>query len=236
MTVKEKKKEKVVYIKVWEMPVRFVHWMTFLSVITLGISGYYIGNPSFSMPAEASASHTVGNIRFIHFSAGFLLISCFLIRLYWGFVGNRFSRWLTMLPHTKERWKGIFWEIEDLLKPRGRLRIYTGHSPAANMIYLFVYLGIFFAILTGLTLYSQSHYSPLWRQIAYFGIWLFGDLNTVHFLHRLMLWFFALMVLLHLYFVIYTVVVSRTTEIDTMFSGMKFVFESELAKETEGKK
>jgi Ni,Fe-hydrogenase I cytochrome b subunit len=50
-----------------------------------------------------------------------------------------------------------------------------------------------------------------------------------------MLWFFAVMVLLHLYFVIYTVIVSRTTEIDTMFSGMKFVFESELAKEKEDK-
>lgn len=225
---KEKVSE-VVYTKVWQTPIRIAHWLMFLSVITLGITGYLIGNPSFSEPTEASKIYTFGKIRFIHFTAAYVLLTAFLIRLYWGLVGNRFSRWLLMLPITGKRIKAIFSEAGDLLMPKGKLRVYTGHSPLANVIYLIVYLGVLFSIITGFTLHAQAHYTPFWRTIAAWGLGLFGNnLNNVHFLHHLMLWFFILFVMVHLYLVVYTVIVSRTTEIDTMVSGRKFVFREEL--------
>ena len=227
-------KEEVVYTHVWEIPIRIAHWVTFVSVVVLGITGYLIGNPSFSAPTEAAKTYSLGNIRFLHLAAAYTLISAFVLRIYWGLVGNRFSRWVTMLPITKKRWGGVFVEIKDLLLPKGRLRVYTGHSPLANIGYLILYLGVFFSIVTGLTLHAHAHYSPWWRKIAVWGLAVFGNnLNSVHFLHHLMLWFFALFVFVHLYLVIYTVVVSRTTEVDTMISGKKFVFEKELARKFE---
>jgi Ni/Fe-hydrogenase 1 B-type cytochrome subunit len=226
--------KRVIFAKVWQLPIRIAHWLIFLSVVTLGITGYLIGNPSFSAPTEASKIYSFGNVRYIHFLAAYVLVSAFLIRLYWGFVGNRFSRWLTMLPLTTGRWKGIFAETADLVLPKGRLRVYTGHSPMANLGYIAVYAGILFSIVSGFTLHAAAHYSPAWRKVAAWGLALFGNnLNTVHLLHHVMMWFFALFLLVHLYLVIYTVVVSRTTEIDTMFSGKKFVFEGELAKDHE---
>jgi len=223
---------RVIYTKVWEAPVRIAHWLMVFSIITLGITGYLIGNPPFSAPVEASETFTFGTIRFLHFLAGYVLLAAFILRLYWGFVGNRFSRWWAMLPVRKRTWRGIVREIRDLLYPRGRFRVYTGHSPTANVIYLIVYLGVLFSIVTGFTMYAAAKYSSFWRALAETGLALFGhNLNLVHLLHHLMLWFFAAFLIVHLYLVVYTMVVSRTTEIDTMISGKKFVFEEELAPE-----
>ena len=38
-------------IYVWELPVRFYHWINFASVVVLAVTGYLIGNP----PAIQSA-------------------------------------------------------------------------------------------------------------------------------------------------------------------------------------
>ena len=34
-------------------------------------------------------------MRFIHFVAAFVFFFNFLVRIYWGFVGNRYARWDT---------------------------------------------------------------------------------------------------------------------------------------------
>jgi Ni/Fe-hydrogenase 1 B-type cytochrome subunit len=70
--------------------------------------------------------------------------------------------------------------------------------------------------------------------VAEWGLALFGNnLNTVRLLHHLVLWFFAVFLVIHLYLAIYTIVVSRTTEIDTLISGKKFVFKEEISPESE---
>ena len=230
----ERPESRIIYMKVWQAPVRIAHWLMFASVVTLGITGYLIGNPPFSAPVEASRIYTFGTIRFLHFLAGYALLASFLLRLYWGFVGNRFSRWVTMLPVRKWQWRWMGGEISSLLWPRIRYRVYTGHSPLGNVSYLLVYLGVLFSIVTGFTLYAHQKYTPFWRTLGAWGLALFGhNLNFVHLLHHLMLWFFAIFLVVHLYLVVYTMVVTRTTEIDTMISGKKFVFEEELASEAE---
>lgn len=225
---------KMLYVKVWEAPVVVSHWLMALAVIVLGVSGYLIGDPPFSQTGDASASYSLGTIRFIHFLAGYVLSAAFLLRLYWGVVGNRFCRWTSMLPLRKQRWLAMGEEIKYLLRPKGAFHIYTGHAPLANLSYLVLYLGIFFSIVSGFTLYAQAQYSPLWRWVAGLAMPLFaGNLNVVHLLHHLALWFFALFLLIHLYLVLYTILVSRTTEVDTMLSGRKFVFEEDLSRYAE---
>ncbi len=221
-------------LRVWEAPVRLAHWVIVGSVVVLAITGYYIGNPSFSAPGDAAGLFEFGTIRFLHFAAGYLLLAAFLLRLYWGFVGNRYARWRHMLPLTGRQWKGMVSELRDLLLPRGKFRVYTGHSPLANLIYVIVYLAVAFSLLTGFTMYAAAHYTPFWRWLTAFGLRFFGEnLNQVHFLHHGLLWFFAVFLLVHLYLVVYTVVLSRTTEVDTMISGYKFVLAEELSEDDE---
>ncbi len=224
-------RDELILRKVWEAPVRLSHWVMAFSIVVLWITGYLIGNPRFSAPGDAATLFEFGTIRFLHFAAGYLLLAAFLLRLYWGFVGNRYARWWHMLPLRGWQWRAMAEEIRDLLYPRGRFRVYTGHSPLANVIYVFVYLAVAFALLTGFTMYAAAQYTPFWRAIAAWGLGLFGgNLNQVHFLHHWLLWLFGVFIVVHLYLVVYTVILSRTTEVDTMISGYKFVLKSELSE------
>ncbi len=224
-------KVEVISVEVWERPVRVTHWLMTLAILVLGITGFLIGRPPFSAPTEASETFSLGTIRFIHVVAGYVLLATFLVRLYWGFVGNRFCRWTTMLPITRRRWKGIAEETGDLLYPRGTFRVYRGHTPLANVSYLVAYLGVLLSVITGFTLHAHAHYSAFWRTIAAWGLWLFGNnLNTVRLVHHLTLWFFAVFLIVHLYLVIYTTVFSRSTGAETMISGKKLLLREELSE------
>lgn len=220
----------VVLYRVWERPVRITHWFMFLSVLTLCVTGYLIARPPFSAPTEASNSYVHGTIRYIHFVAAYVLLFSFLIRLYWGFVGNRFCRWSNMLPITRRRWQGIWVEIDSLLFPWKGHYVYTGHAPLASVIYLCAYAGVIVALGSGFIHYAQSHYSPFWRWVAGTGLSLFGyNLKVIHLVHHQMLWFFVVYFIAHIYMVAYTMGVSRTTEVDTMVTGRKFVHRDDLS-------
>ena len=224
--------ETLILKKVWELPVRIIHWTIVVCVVVLAITGYFIGNPPFSNTQDAATIFTFGTIRFLHFLFAYILLAAFIFRIYWGFVGNQYARWSTMLPFSGKKWKNIWREIKYLFWPRTKLPVYTGHSPLANLTYLLLYLVVLFGIVSGFTMYAAAQYTPFWRRIAAWGLALFGNnLNQVHFLHHFLLWIFAVFVILHLYMVVYTVVVSYTTEVDTMISGYKFVLKSELAEE-----
>ena len=49
-----------------------------------------------------------GWVRLTHFIAAFIFIINFLVRIYWFFAGNTFSRWPNYIPLTKKQWRGIF--------------------------------------------------------------------------------------------------------------------------------
>ena len=91
-------------IYVWELPVRFFHWINAICVVLLCITGYIIGDPPvISSSKEAYQQYWFGTVRFIHFVTAFVFFFNFLFRIYWGFVGNRYSRWYNFIPHKQRR-------------------------------------------------------------------------------------------------------------------------------------
>ena len=53
-------------IYVWELPVRFYHWINAASVVVLAMTGYLIGNPpAIQSAAEAYDSYWFGTVRFL---------------------------------------------------------------------------------------------------------------------------------------------------------------------------
>ena len=73
----------------WEFPVRFTHWINFLCIFTLSITGYYIGDPFIH--ALSSKQYIMGWVRFIHFVAAYAFLLSMIIRLYWAFAGGIFT-------------------------------------------------------------------------------------------------------------------------------------------------
>ena len=93
-------------VYVWQLPVRFYHWINALCILVLALTGYFIGNPltwTSHVHPEASFGYWFGTIRFIHFVAAFVFFFNFLFRLYWGFVGNRYADWKNFIMYRKDQ-------------------------------------------------------------------------------------------------------------------------------------
>src|SRR4249920_400762 len=120
-------------VYVWEAPIRLYHWVNLLSILVLCATGYLIGQPpAIAIGREPSFSYWFGTVRFLHFAAGFVFFANFLIRIYWGLVGNEYSRWNDTLPFSTERfadqWRDVVRVIKvDVLQLKGERIEPLGH-------------------------------------------------------------------------------------------------------------
>jgi len=91
-------------VYVWELPVRVYHWINAVALVLLCVTGYLIGAPIRAFyAAEAYQQYWFGWVRFIHFVCAFVYVFNFLARLYWGFVGNKYSHWNAFFPLKKSQ-------------------------------------------------------------------------------------------------------------------------------------
>jgi len=212
---------------VWQAPVRAWHWATALVMFVLMVTGYFIGSPPPSVPGEASDNFLFGYIRFIHFSAGYLFAILFLFRIYWAFVGNKYSRELFLAPLkmlTPSFWKGFLDLIPYYVFVRPKRYHYFGHNPMALLAMFFMFLlGTVFMICTGLALYGEGTGMGSW-QFTWFTSWvmpLIGDSQAVHTWHHLGMWFMVIFTMIHIYLVVREDVFLSETVISTMINGWR---------------
>src|SRR5512147_1038560 len=164
-------------VYVWELPVRLYHWVNAAAVLTLAATGYLIGNPlAISYSHEAYQQYWFGTVRFAHFVAAFVFFFNFLVRIYWGFAGNRFARWRNFLPLRREQWREIGDVLRvDILQTSARGRISLGHNALAGLVYFLSFLAFLFQAVTGFALYSGMSRSLLPRLFHFVVPLLGGD-------------------------------------------------------------
>ena len=210
-------------IYVYEAPVRLWHWINAAAILTLCLSGYFIGSPPPSMQiGEATDQFVFGYIRFAHFAAGWVLAIGFLGRVYWALVGNHHARQMFYVPV----WSGHFWaevwfEIRWYLFLAREPKKYVGHNPLAQLaMFFFITLGVGFMIVTGLTLYAEgAQAGSLTHDL--FG-WLIGwvqNTQRLHTLHHLGMWWIVIFMIVHIYVAIREDIMSRQSIVSTMISG-----------------
>ena len=214
--------KKLTTVYVYEAPVRLWHWVNALSILVLCVTGYFIGSPFPTLSGEASSHYLMGTIRFVHFSAGYILAVGFLGRIIWAFFGNKYSRELFTFPFwRKSFWKGFITEVQwyAFLKPRPLK--FVGHNPLAQVFLFFVMvLGLAFMILTGFALYSEGTGLGSW-QAKLFGwvIPLLGGSMQVHTLHHLGMWVIIVFIIIHVYSVIREDIMSRQSMVSAITNG-----------------
>lgn len=70
-------------VYVWEIPVRFYHWINAACIVILCATGFIIADPpALLMDKEAYFNYWFGVVRFIHFVAAFVFFFNFVYRLY----------------------------------------------------------------------------------------------------------------------------------------------------------
>lgn len=209
-------KDKRLYV--WELPVRLSHWLNIISITTLIITGYYISDPF--LHAIYEDQYYMATMRFIHFIAAYVLLSGWLLRVYWLFTGNRFARLKEFFPLSKDKRKEFveFLKFYSFLSKSAHHPI--GHNALAAIAYALAYSAIFLAIVTGFALYSESHTGFLWFLL---GGWIFSILSdgTIRLIHHSVMWILSAFLIVHVYIVWLNDNIEGNGLISSIFTGYK---------------
>lgn len=222
-------------VYVYEWPVRIWHWLNVLAVCVLCVTGYFIATPLPTVSGEAYDSYLMGYMRFIHFTAGYILAIAFLLRVYMAFVGNHHAREMFTLPLLRKSfWREVVYMLKwyTFLIPYPHR--YVGHNPMSR-ISMVLFSGLmFFMIFTGFAMYGEGTLVGSWAHIL-FTSWmipLFGNnAMNLHTWHHFGMWFMIIFVIVHVYAAIREDIVGRQSIISTMISGYRFFRDDEIMQE-----
>jgi len=213
---------------VWQLPVRIAHWATALSVITLFFTGLYMNQPVLAPNGEPFRHFVMGRIREIHFTAGYVLLMAFLLRVCWFYVGNNYARSGFPFVWRKDWWKDVREQsLKYLALKRGN--VHLGHNALAGVAYTFfvIFLG-WFEIFTGLALLSEDNPGGFWDRLLGWIIPLMGGSFRLRMWHHTAAWGFVVFFIFHVYIVLFDDRQYKNGLISSIIVGLKFYEKGDL--------
>ena len=212
-------------VYVYEAPVRLWHWINAAAILTLIVTGWFIGSPPPSMQiAEATHQFVFGYIRFAHFAAGMIMTVGFFGRIYWAFVGNHHAKQMFILPlHRKAWWAEVWHEMKWYAFLEKTPKKYVGHNPLAQIaMFFFMTVGLSFMIVTGMALYAEGAQQGSIFDLVFGPLrdWI-GNSMVLHQLHHLGMYAILIFMMIHIYAAIREDIMSRQSMVSTMISGTR---------------
>ena len=206
---------------VWEVPVRVTHWVNFLAIIILSVTGLYIGEPR-TLALEPS-QYVMGWTRFIHFVAGYAFAVSVLARIYWMFVGNRYASWREFFPIlTEQGHRNMMDTFKWYLFLTRKTPRTVGHNALAGAAYAGIFLLYLVMIFTGFALYAQQAPQSLLYKLTAWMFMLFSS-QGVRLTHHLVMWILIAFAIHHVYSAWLMDVKERGGVMSGIFSGYKTV-------------
>lgn len=212
-------------VYVYEAPVRFWHWAQAVMFFLLCITGFLIGWPLPANYADTWSTYLFGNIIVVHLICAMLFTLLMIYRIYWAFVGNKYSRMIFILPFWDAMWvKGIWKTAMHYLFIEKHPPIYVGHNPLAQTAMFAMYvLGSIAIIITGFGLYAQQWgWDTGW--MTYFG-WVthyMGGAQVVRTVHHALMYYLLLFLSFHLYMSFREDIMGHDTQISTIVNGIRY--------------
>lgn len=212
-------------IYVWEIPVRVIHWVNFICILVLSITGLYIAYPF--LRSDPGNHFVMGWFRFIHFVFAYIFVLTFVVRIYWWFAGNEYAGWRSYFPFGKNQRQRLVEQILFYTLISKRPPAVIGHAPLAGLTYLTLFLINIFSILTGFALYSI--YYPGGAMYSTFG-WMFSviALPYMRLFHHLVIWLMLYFVMMHVYIILFNNAVEKNGILKSIFTGYLTVDTKEI--------
>jgi Ni/Fe-hydrogenase 1 B-type cytochrome subunit len=208
-------------VYVWELPVRVTHWAIVISIFILTVTGAYLHGPFLVPSSPIEASTQMAMIRFVHELTAIVFTIAVGVRFYWGFVGNRYASWRSIIPHNRAQLKSMREMGKYYTFLRSEPVPMTGHNLLAGFAYAVVSVLMFFQIATGLLLFAwligtgpASWLQPI---VGYFP----GGIQTIRMLHFLVTFLFLAFLIHHVYSAILVDIEERNGVMTSIFSGFK---------------
>jgi Ni/Fe-hydrogenase 1 B-type cytochrome subunit len=206
-------------IYVWEFPVRLTHWTLAVCMVTLSFTGFYIGAPFIH--AVDNSELIMAWMRAIHFTAAFVFVTAFALRMYWLFAGNKYARYNQIFPTSVQRWQDAYKTGRYYLFLSKSLPYAAGHTALAGLSYFALFLLYAIEIVTGSAMLYVAHGGGtiFWLM----GGWSIGLISIAYLrlVHHIIMWAIAVFVVLHVYIGWHNDIVERSGLISSMFDGYK---------------
>jgi len=122
---KVKKSKKV---KVWDLLIRFFHWVLVVAFFIAYLSG-----------EEESG---------VHIYSGYVVMALISLRVLWGFMGTKYARFSDFVQGKEV----VLGYLKSMV--RGNPRHYTGHNPAGGWMVVALILSLFVTTISGLQVYA----------------------------------------------------------------------------------
>lgn len=147
--------------KAWDLPTRLFHWINFLCVMALSILGLIMLNKG---AIGISGREAAIGLKALHVLVGYVFTVNLLVRIVWGFIGSKHSRWSTLLPGKNFRQK--LTTYKDSIKS-GQPQTFIGHNPIGRLSVLLLLLLLTTQMATGLIRAGTDiYYPPLGKLFA----------------------------------------------------------------------
>lgn len=213
-------------IKVWEFPIRAIHWLQFFSIVLLCFTGIfihwpYLASPSF-LPQWTLGYGAMGLARMVHMVCGWTLLACLCARVVWGIIGNEYAQLSALFPLGTAKGRE---DLKDAFKyytfMQKRMRHHLGHNAMASTSYLIFFIMISFQVITGFALWAQ--YDPNGTGWALTS-WVFAITNNsyIRLFHHLVMYAVIGFVVTHLYAMLASDIIEKNGVASSIFSGNKF--------------
>jgi Ni/Fe-hydrogenase 1 B-type cytochrome subunit len=219
-------------VYVWDLVVRNTHWVIALTMAILVATGLFMAHP-FGFPGTTPDSHfLMGWVRVVHFYTAIFFTLAVLVRLVWFFASPvRYARWKQFIPVQRYRRRELLNAIKFYSFFRARPPDVIGHNPLAGLSYAGVFILYLVMITSGLALYAGSRVPGEYMKVFEFLIPIYGGLQPARFIHHLVMWVLILFVTLHVYANALTSALEENGEVDSIFSGYKFVQREDVEKD-----
>ena len=226
--------------RVWDSPTRWFHWINVLTVVLMVLTGFLF---MFRKELAIESVEAKYALLILHVWIGYVFAANLLIRIVWGFVGNRFARWRSVLP-TRQTIRALGQDLRDLIARRPSA--YLGRSPLGRVAMTLMFLLLLIQAGTGLIQAgAQIFYPPFGPLVARFvakpGVdpatisWRnakenvvphrIGYVSKLRFVsartHVYTSYFLLLLIVLHVTGVVLTETRQRSGMVSAMFSGQK---------------
>lgn len=207
-----------VRVYVWQVPVRLTHWVTFSTLIVLAITGSYIADPFLI----SAGQDTMRLVRFVHVIAAYVFVASGILRTYWLFAGNQFSRWTAFVPTNRRHLRELARQTQWYLFLRKDLPGILGHNALASGTYLVVFFLFLLQTATGFALVGIHGTQPWATLLGWLPSVMFGE-QGVRLIHHLLMWAIIAFAIHHVYSALLVDHVERNGLLSSIFSGSKFV-------------
>ncbi|RJQ45249.1 MAG: Ni/Fe-hydrogenase, b-type cytochrome subunit [Gaiellales bacterium] len=202
-----------------------LHWLIGGMIIVLAVTGFYIHKPFFTLGSETDPVMVMSWIRWTHFICAAILIESVLIRLEMAFFSHFDADWRDIGPSRKSL-KALPEALSYFLFLRKDHRYWRKANPVMA-VFVFPLMLLFYAIaiLTGFALFEGTFFWELTNTNSLFS-WVydvFGGQQGVRTWHYYLIWVFACLALIHVYFALLRTLSERDRTFRSILNGWRLV-------------